>query len=133
MNQFKEVMYIIPAHQRDAVLLHNLLRGLICGLENIGFKVIRFGIDNTINIKAMLSFKTFVVTAIPMSSRKVPTNDFVLLDPCDPQGPLFFFFFFVGGGIDPVRPVEYVCNNWPKMNNQCFWFEAFKPDKAGQR
>lgn len=86
MNKFKEVVHIVPVHKPNAEFLHKLLRGVICGLEKIGFKVICVVTDNNaINRKAMLPFILSVVPA----SRKSPTNDFVFPHPCDAQRPLF--------------------------------------------
>ncbi|KAH9373532.1 hypothetical protein HPB48_003484 [Haemaphysalis longicornis] len=94
MNKFKEVVHIVPVHKPNAEFLHKLLREVICGLEKIGFKVICVVTDNNaINKKAMLPFKPTVVPAIPTSSPKSPTNDFVFPHPCDAQRPLFFVIY----------------------------------------
>ncbi|KAH9382581.1 hypothetical protein HPB48_010345 [Haemaphysalis longicornis] len=74
----------------------------------------------------MLPFKPTVIPAIPTSSPKSRTNDFVFPHPCDAQRPLFFV-------IDPVHILKCVRSNWLKTNDQCFWFPAFKPDETGQR
>lgn len=91
MNKFKEVVHIVPVHKPNAEFLHKLLREVICGLEKIGFKVICVVTDNNaINRKAMLPFKPTIVLAIPTSSPKSPTDDFVFPHPCDAQRPLCF-------------------------------------------
>lgn len=52
--QFKGVAHIVPLHRADAEFLHNLVRDIICGLENIGYRVIAVVSDNnSVNRKAI--------------------------------------------------------------------------------
>ncbi|XP_077489629.1 uncharacterized protein LOC144100614 [Amblyomma americanum] len=106
---FKEVAHIVPVHKADGEFLHNLLKDVICGLENIGYRVLCVVSDNhSVNRKAMSQFTT------------PPTNAILYPHPSDPSRPLFFV-------IDPVHILKCIRNNWLNQKNDqlCFYFPDF--------
>lgn len=124
---FKEVAHVSPVHRVNGESLHRLMRSVICGLEDIGYRVVCVVTSNSpVNRKAMLSFKSSKTMASDLAPQKTPTNDFVFPHPCDSQRPLFFL-------IDPVHILKRVRNTWLKQNDQCFLFPEFEPNVNGQR
>ena len=56
-SNYKDVVHLLPTSKISAEDLHSVLKKIICGLENIGFKVIAAITDNNaINRKAMSQF-----------------------------------------------------------------------------
>lgn len=103
---FKEVAHIVPVHKADGEYLHKLLKDVVCGLENIGYRVLCVVSDNhSVNRKAMSLFTS------------PPTNAIVYPHPSDPSRPLFFV-------IDPVHILKCIRNNWLNQKNDqlCFYF-----------
>lgn len=93
----------------DAEFLHNLVRDIICGLENIGYRVVAV----VVNRKAMSQFE------LP------PSNQIVFPHPSEHSRPLFFV-------IDPVHLLKCVRNNrlHPKNYKYCFYFLEFPTEEA---
>ncbi|XP_065298429.1 uncharacterized protein [Dermacentor albipictus] len=115
--QFKEVAHIVPVQRADAEDLHNLLRKVICGLEEIGYRVVCVVSDNNaINAKAMSHFSS------------PPSKQIVYAHPSNPRRPLFFV-------IDPVHILKCIRNNWLNQKNdqKCFYFPELKPDFIGKQ
>ncbi|KAG0414381.1 hypothetical protein HPB47_008448, partial [Ixodes persulcatus] len=107
--QFKEVAHIVPMQRADAQFLHKLLIDLICGLENIGYRVACVVSDgSSVNREAMSHFTS------------PPNEGIVYPHPSDPARPLFFV-------IDPVNILRCIRNSWLDQSNDllCFYFPEF--------
>lgn len=108
-STFKEVVHIIPTKLIKAETLHSLLKQVIIGLEEIGFKVICVVTDNNAINKKALSF-----FASP------PTVSIVYPHPAQSSRPLFFLF-------DSVHILKCIRNNWLNKKNadRCMTFPQF--------
>lgn len=88
--------------------MHQFIKCIIVGLENIGFKVVCVVSDNNAINKTMSMF------ADP------PKVSIVYQHPSDPARPLFFI-------IDAVHLLKCIRNNWLNQKNkdQCMYFPNF--------
>lgn len=78
-SKFKEVAHVLPIQKIDGVILHSVIKDIICGLEKIGYRVICIISDNkSINKKAVSFFNS------------PPKVSFVYKHPIEPLRPLFF-------------------------------------------
>lgn len=94
MSSYKDVVHILPVRTVTAELLHRVLKKVVLGLEEVGFKVLAVVSDNnSVNRKAMTFF-----------SNK-PKMSIVYPHPADSSRPLFFV-------IDPVHLLKCIRNNW---------------------
>lgn len=94
LSKFKDVVHILPVKSMTAETLHDILKKVIVGLEEIGFLVICVITDNNaINGKALSLF------ANP------PKLSIVYPHPVDCKRPLFFLF-------DSVHLLKCIRNNW---------------------
>ena len=97
-SKYKDVVHILPVKKITGETLHSILKSIILGLENIGFKVVVVVSDNnSINRKRMNLFNN-------------PLSDYIYPHPCDPNRPLFFC-------IDTVHLIKCVRNNWINQKN----------------
>ena len=111
-SNYKDVVHLLPTSEISAEDLHSVLKKIICGLENIGFKVIAAITDNNaINRKAMSQF------AVPSKLSIAYPH------PCDNKRPLFFIF-------DSVRILKCIRNNWLNLKSydKCFALPHFLLD-----
>lgn len=116
LSPFKEVVHILPVKCINFEILHNVIKKVIIGLENISFKVTSAVTDNnSINPKAMSLFMT------------PPQRSFVYPHPADKNRPLFFF-------IDSVHIFKNIRNNWLNQKNtgKCFFYPDFDDPQNSQ-
>ena len=110
ISNYKDVVHLLPTSKISAEDLHLFLKKIICGLENIGFRVFAVITDNNaINRKAMSQF------AVPSKLSIAYPH------PCDQKRPLFFVF-------DSVHILKCIRNNWLnlKSHDKCFAFPHFQ-------
>lgn len=109
LSPHKDVVHILPAKTITAETLHDTIKKIVIGLEEIGFSVICVVSDNNaINRKAMSYF---------CPDRKV---SIVYPHPSDSSKPLFYV-------IDSVHILKCIRNNWLNQKNpgQCMFFPSF--------
>lgn len=110
LSTYKDVAYIMPVQKINAENLFNVIKKVIIGLEEIGFKVICVSSDNNaINGKAMSFFNS------------PPKQSIVYKHPVDFNKPLFFIY-------DPVHILKCIRNNWLNQKNaaQCMYYPDFE-------
>lgn len=110
LSTYKDVAHILPVKKINAEGLFRVIKKVIIGLENIGFKVICVSSDNNaINGKAMSNFND------------PPMQSFKYKHPSDENRPLFFIY-------DPVHILKCVRNNWLNQKNagQCMFYPDFE-------
>jgi len=106
---YKDVVHILPTSKITAEELHAMIKKIVCGLENIGFRVITVITDNNaINRKSMSFFADPARLSIAYPH------------PCDQSRPLFFIF-------DTVHILKCIRNNWLnlKSSDKTFVFPQF--------
>ena len=111
-SKYKDVVHLLPTCKISADDLNAMLKKIIIGLEDIGFKVIAVITDNNaINRKAMSYFVTPQKLSI------------VYPHPCNHTRPLFFLF-------DTVHLLKCLRNNWVNIKSaeKCFAFPRFAFD-----
>ena len=109
-SNYKDVVHLLPTSKISAEDLHLFLKKIICGLENIGFRVFAVITDNNaINRKAMSQFAVPSKLSIAYPHR------------CDQKRPLFFVF-------DSVYILKCIRNNWLnlKSHDKSFAFPHFQ-------
>ncbi|XP_049767201.1 uncharacterized protein LOC126100618 [Schistocerca cancellata] len=93
LSSFKEVVHVLPVRNLVAEQLLLYVKKILCGLYDIGFKVICVVSDNNaINRKSMALFSS------------PPKLSIVYPHPANPTKPLFFI-------IDSVHILKCICNN----------------------
>lgn len=105
LSTYKDVAHILPVKKINAESLFKVIKKVIIGLENIGFKVICVSSDNnSINGSAMSNFSN------------PPQHTYIYKHPSDESRPLFFIY-------DPVHILKCVRNNWLNQKNagQCMF------------
>ena len=111
-SKFKDVVHLLPVHTINHEMLFKVIKKIILGLEEIGFKVICVVTDNNkINSRAMQSFVN------------PPKLSFVYPHPKDTTRPLFYL-------IDTVHLLKNIRNNWINQKNigKCMYYPNFKSD-----
>lgn len=104
LTQFKDVVHILPVSKINAGDLFNVVKSVVVGLENVGFRVISIITDNnSINRKAISNF------ASPSQVSIVYPN------PINPSRPLFFLN-------DSVHIFKCIRNNWLNLKNEGLTF-----------
>lgn len=99
LSSFEEVAHILPINNITGEQLHAVLKRVLVGLEEIGFKVLCVLSDNhSVNRKAVAIF----------SPSRLLT--FKYPHPADPNRQLFFLF-------DPVHLFKNIRNNWINQKN----------------
>ena len=109
LSNYKDVIHIMPTKCLKAGNLFNIIKRLIIGLEEIGFKVLCVIMDNNaINKKAMSLFCT------PVKLSSVYPHSVLK------SRPLFFIF-------DSVHILKCIRNNWlsQKDASKCIIFPKF--------
>ncbi|KAH8008675.1 hypothetical protein HPB51_000705 [Rhipicephalus microplus] len=110
LSAFKEVAHILPVKALQGEDLHCMLKKVILGLEEIGYRVIAVVCDNnSLNRKAMKMF-------LPE-----PKLSPVYPHPADPDRPLFYV-------VDAVHLFKCIRNNWLNQKNAgtCFFYPRFE-------
>ncbi|KAH9359950.1 hypothetical protein HPB48_022517 [Haemaphysalis longicornis] len=110
LSAFKEVAQILPVKTLQGEDLHAMLKKVILGLEEIGYRVIAVVCDNiSLNRKAMKMF-------LPE-----PKLSPVYPHPADPDRPLFYV-------VDAVHLFKCIRNNWLYQKNAgtCFFYPRFE-------
>lgn len=113
-SKFKDVVHIIPTKIMKAETLHDMMKKIILGLENIGFRVISIVTDNNaINGKAVSYF------ADP------PRLSIVYQHPAQRTRPLFFIY-------DAVHLLKCIRNNWlgQRDSQKTMRFPQFSQEKS---
>lgn len=108
LSDFSDVVHVLPVNNINADFLHEFVKKVILGLEEIGYRVISVSSDNnSLNGKAMSLFS-------------IPNKlSIVYPHPADPKRPLFFIF-------DPVHIFKCIRNNWiNQKNGQNMYFPDF--------
>ena len=108
-SKFKDVVHVMPTKCIKAEALFDVIKKIIVGLEDIGFKVISVITDNNaINKKAMSFFSN------------PPKLSVVYMHPVKSSRPLFFLF-------DSVHLLKCIRNNWlnQKDSNKYMMFPKF--------
>ncbi|GBN91237.1 hypothetical protein AVEN_21324-1 [Araneus ventricosus] len=107
-SPYKDVIHIVPIDTFDASKLFDVMKKVIMGLEEIGFKVMGMVTDNnSINRAAASNFAN-------------PPKLQVKYDqPADKSRPLFYV-------IDSVHILKCVRNNWLNNHTNCYYF--YYPD-----
>ncbi|KAH8018464.1 hypothetical protein HPB51_007018 [Rhipicephalus microplus] len=110
LSAFKEVAHILPVKALQGEDLHCMLKKVILGLEEIGYRVIAVVCDNnSLNRKAMKMF-------LPE-----PKLSPVYPHPADPDRLLFYV-------VDAVHLFKCIRNNWLNQKNAgtCFFYPRFE-------
>lgn len=98
-SSFREVVHILPARTMNSHSLHAVLKNVIIGLEEIGFKVLAVVSDNNaINRKALSMFSD------------PPKLSIVYPNPKDATRPMFYV-------VDSVHLLKCIRNNWINQKN----------------
>nr|XP_037289862.1 uncharacterized protein LOC119184554 [Rhipicephalus microplus] len=97
-SSFREVVHILPARTMNAHSLHAVLKNVIIGVEEIGFKVPAVVSDNAINRKTLSMFSDPPKLSIVYPNPKDATR----------------FMFYV---VDFVHLLKCIRNNWINQNN----------------
>ena len=108
-SKYKDVVHVMPTRRLKAENLFDIIRRLIIGLEEIGFRVLSVITDNNaINKKAMSFFCSPAKLSI------------VYPHPFMKSRPLFFLF-------DSVHILKCIRNNWlgQKDTSKCMMFPKF--------
>lgn len=106
-SSYKDVVHILPCKKLSGEALHDILKQIIIGLENIGFKILAVVSDNhTVNRKAMSLFCN------------PPELKISYAHPVD-QTRNFFFLF------DSVHILKCIRNNWLNNKSQQMIFPKF--------
>lgn len=94
LSNFKEVAHILPVRQIEAETVYSIIKKVIVGLHNIGYKVLCVVSDNNaINRKAMSFFNS------------PPELKICYSHPCSNEIPLYYLF-------DSVHIFKCLRNNW---------------------
>ena len=97
-SKYKDAVHVLPSCKMSASVLFDLIKRIVLGLENIGFRIICVLSDNNaINRKAMSFFTSPSEFSI------------VYPHPCDNSRPLFYI-------LDSVHIFKCIQNNWLNQN-----------------